>query len=508
MGVAMRIGARLLALALLAIAPGAVHAATVLNVGLAGDPSALDPATSGNFLDRNVFAGLCDKLIDTDADMNFVPELATSWEWSADKLALTLHLRPGVVFQDGTPFDAEAVKLNIERDKTLLGSVRKGELTPVTSVEVVDKQTVRVHVSVPSAPLLAVLADRSGMMLSPKAIAAQGVNIGLHPVCAGPYAFTERVAQDHITLDRFPGYWNAKAVSIDRIVYKPIPDSTVRLVNLQSGQLQIIDQLAPNDVAAVKANAKLMVAQHTAAAYRILQFNLHHGARADTPMGRDPRIRMALEKAIDRDAINQVVFDNLFVPNNQTEVPHSRYWDPDHPMPGRDLDGAKALLKAAGVSHVSFTLQLANNPIDAQVGQVIQSMAAEAGFDVKLEQVEVTAGNQEDLAGAFDVALLTWSGRADPDANLSIFLTCKGPFNYGAYCNPKMDALLSQARETTDPAARVPLYKQVVDLYQADMPQIVLYNYTWLWGVSARVGGFVPNRDGLIRPQGMTLKPQ
>jgi peptide/nickel transport system substrate-binding protein len=122
--------------------------------------------------------------------------------------------------------------------------------------------------------------------------------------------------------------------------------------------------------------------------------------------------------------------------------------------------------------------------------------------------VEVSAGNQQDLAGAFELALLTWSGRADPDANLSIHMVCNGPFNYGAYCNPKMDALLARARATTDAAVRVPLYKQVVDLYQADMPEIILYNYTWLWGMSARVGGFVPNEDGLIRPQGMTLTAQ
>jgi peptide/nickel transport system substrate-binding protein len=509
----MRYGIRGLVAVMLCAAPilpaaPAAWGATVLNIGLAGDPSALDPVTSGNFLDRNVFASLCDKLITTDADMNLVPELATSWDWSPDGLALTLHLRPGVTFQDGTAFDADAVKVNIERAKTMAGSVRKGELGPVTSVEVVDPLTVRLHVSAPSAPLLAVLADRSGMMLSPTAIVAQGDKIALHPVCAGPYAFTERVAQDHITLDRFAGYWNAKAVMIDRVVYRPIPDSTVRLVNLQSGQLQIIDQVAPTDAAAVKANAKLRLAQHMAAAYRTLQFNVHHGPRADTPLGRDPRVRMALEKAIDRAAINQVVFDGLFVPNNQTEGPHSRYWNPDHPVPRRDVAGAKALLKQAGVDRVAFTLQLANSPVDGQIGQVIQSMVAEAGFDVKLEQVEVSASNQQDLAGAFDVALLTWSGRADPDANLSIWMTCQGPFNYGAYCNPKMDALLAQARGLTDPAARLPLYMQVVDLYHQDMPQIILYNYMWLWGMSARVGGFVPNRDGLIRPQGMTLTAQ
>jgi peptide/nickel transport system substrate-binding protein len=504
--VSMRAKLPLFALLLSLAVPSA--RADVLNIGIVGDPGPLDPARSGNFVDRNIFASLCDKLIDTDPDMHFVPQLATSWEWSPDGLALTLHLREGVQFQDGTAFDAQAVKVNIERDQTMATSLRKAELRPVSSTEVVDPLTVRLHLSVPDAPLLAFLADRSGMMLSPKAIAQLGDAMDTHPVCAGPFSFTERVAQDRIVLDRFPGYWNAKAITIDRIVFRPMVDSSVRLVNLRSGQLQIIDQMAATDAAAVKADPHLRLAQHAAAAYRTMQFNLNHGPRAQAPLGKDPRVRMALEKAIDRNAINQVVFDGLFVPNNQTEVPKSLFWNPDHPVPERDLDGARALLQQAGLEHVAFTLQLANTLLDAQIGEIIQAMARDAGFDIKLEQLEANTGNVADLAGNFDVALLNWSGRADPDANLSIWMACNSPFNFGAYCNPKMDALLKEGRETGDTDKRVAIYRKVADLYLADMPQIILFSFTWIWGLSERVEGFVPNRDGLIRPQGLRLKPQ
>ncbi|MBV9517696.1 MAG: ABC transporter substrate-binding protein [Hyphomicrobiales bacterium] len=484
------------------------RAADVLNIGIAGDPSPLDPARSGNFLDRNIFASLCDKLIDTDPEMRFVPQLATSWEWSADGLALTLHLRADVSFQDGTPFDAEAVKVNIERDKTLATSLRKPELRPVASVEVIDPLTVKLNLSVPDAPLLAFLADRSGMMLSPQSIAKLGDDVASHPVCAGPFSFTERVAQDRIVLDRFAGYWNAKAIAIDRIVFRPMPDSSVRLVNLRSGELQIVDQLAATDAAVVKGDPHLRLAQHAAAAYRTLQFNLNHGPRSETPLGKDPRVRKALEKAIDRKALDEAVFDGLFIPNNQSEVPNSTYWNPDHPVPERDLDGARALLREAGLDHISFGLQLANTTTDAQIGEVLQAMAREAGFDIKLEQLETNTGNTADLAGDFDVALLTWSGRADPDANLSIWMACNGPFNFGTYCNPKMDELLKQARETGDAEKRIALYREITDLYLSDMPQVILFNATWLWGLSERVEGFTPNRDGLIRPQGLRLKPK
>ena len=256
----------------------------------------------------------------------------------------------------------------------------------------------------------------------------------------------------------------------------------------------------------MQRDPKLALAQHTAAAYRTIQFNVDHGPRSQTKLGRDPRVRLAFAKSLDRKAINEVVFNGLFVPNNQTEAPDSRYWDPGYQVPDRDLDGARALLRQAGAEHVALALEVANSPIDRQIGEIVQSMAAEAGFNVKVDAIEPNAGGQANLAGDFDAALLTWSGRADPDANISIWFTCNGPFNFGHYCNPQVDELLAQARAITDPAQRIPLYRKVVDLYMADMPQVILYNYTWLWGLSRQVQGFVPNKDGLIRVQNLRVQ--
>ena len=203
----------------------AAHAAGTLRVGMQDDPDALDPARGGTFAGRIVFASLCDKLIDLSPDLKFVPQLATAWSWSPDGKALTLTLREGVTFQDGEPFNAEAVRVNIERYRTAPESNRKGELKPVTGVEVVDPKTVRLTLSQPYAPLIAVLSDRAGMMASPNAMANVWARISpAHPVCAGPFSFNERVPQDRIVLDRFPGYWNAGAIHLDRIVFRPIAD--------------------------------------------------------------------------------------------------------------------------------------------------------------------------------------------------------------------------------------------------------------------------------------------
>src|SRR5471030_2267151 len=230
--------------AALALLAGAAAAQSTLRIGLAEDPDVLDPTLARTFVGRIVFNSLCDKLFDLDEKLNIVPQLATSHTWSGDHKALTLKLRQGVTFHDGEKFDAAAVKFNIERHKTMAGSNRRGELAPVASVDVVDPATVRLNLSAPFSPLLAQLADRAGMMVSPKAAQAEGDKFGAHPVCSGPFKFVERVAQDRIVLERYPNYWNKAEIHLDKVVYLPFVDSTVRLANLRSGQLDIIERMA------------------------------------------------------------------------------------------------------------------------------------------------------------------------------------------------------------------------------------------------------------------------
>ncbi|MBV9826783.1 MAG: ABC transporter substrate-binding protein [Alphaproteobacteria bacterium] len=481
--------------------------AASLRIGLQEDPDALDPAQGVSFVGREVFAALCDKLVDIDQNQKIVPQLASEWSWSADGLALTLKLRDGVKFHDATTMGAAAVKANLDRYRRAPESKRKGELKPVREVVVVDPHTVRLDLTTRYAPLLAVLADRAGMIMSKAALDKAGDKIGTAPICAGPYKFTERVPQERIVLDRFSDYWNAPATTIDRIVYTPVPDSTVRLANLQSGAFDIVERLAATDVKAVEADAKLNVVDSTALAFNILSINLKNGPAADNPLARDPRVREAFEWAIDRKVINDVVFEGRFVPSNQPEAPGSPYWDPDHPVPTRDVAKAKALLAAAGVPHPAFTLTTSNNTTDLQVAQLLQSMAAEAGFDVKLQAVEAMSMVQSTSSGDYQAAIAIWSGRPDPDGNISYWLASDGFLNWGKYSNPQLDKLLQQARETINPAERGKYYKQAADIYITERPALFLYHYKWLWGVSRKVDGFVPYPDGIIRPQGIKIAP-
>jgi peptide/nickel transport system substrate-binding protein len=480
--------------------------ANTLRIALNEDPDALDPASGVSFAGRVVFASLCDKLVDIDAGLNYLPQLATEWSWSADNVTLTMKLRPGVTFQDGEPFDAAAVKYNIERYQTAAFSKRKTELKQVKSVEAIDPLTVAFHLSEPSAPLIGVLSDRAGMMVSPKAGAAEGEKFGAHPVCAGPYKFRSRVAQEKITVETFDRYWNRAAIHVDEIEFVPVPDSAVRLANLKSGGFDIIERVPPTDAAAISSDPSLKLVESPATLYYHLSVNLA-GPHVATPLAQDARVRQALDAAIDRAVLNQVVFNGKYVPNNQPILPGSTYYDADIPVPARDLAKARRLLKEAGAEHPAFTLLVANSPIDLQVAQVIQSMVDEAGFDMKIEAAEANTLVAAAQKGDYQATLVFWSGRPDPDGNISIWLQCDGSLNWGHYCNPKLDDALAKARQVTEPQERLKYYKQAASLYLADRAYLFLYHIKWIWGTTARLDGFSPGVDGLIRPQGMTLKP-
>ena len=490
---------------LTAWAGGAMAEAT-LRIGLAEDPDILDPTLGRTFVGRIVFAGMCDKLFDIAADLKIVPQLATGYSWSADNKALTVTLRSGVKFQDGEPMDAAAAKYSIERHLKMQGSFRRAEIGAVTSVDVVDDHTVRLNLSTPFAPLLAQLTDRAGMMVSPKAAEAAGDKFGNHPVCAGPYKFVERVAQDRIVLDKFADYWDKDNFHIDKVIYQPIPDSTVRLANLRSGQLDLIERVAAPDIKSIEREKKLQLATIVGLGYDGITINLANGDMAKNPLGQDPRLRQAFELSLDRDAINQVVFDGQFLPGNQWVSPQNPYYAKNDPVPKRDVAKAKALLNAAGVRNPSFTLMVPVGPENELAAQVIQSMAKEAGFDVKLQVTEFARALVMSTQGNMEAFYLGWSGRTDPDGNLYSFLACGGALNDGHYCNQEVEKELDLSRTTADPAERLKHYQAIAAQSAKDKPIIYLFHRKWIYAYSPKLIGLAPIPDGLIRIKGLTLQ--
>src|SRR5579864_5483541 len=368
------------ALLLAGLATSASAQTTTLRIGLDADPDILDPTLARTYVGRIVFASFCDKLFDIDEKLNVVPQLALSYSTSDDGKEVAIKLRPNVKFHDGEPFDAEAAKFSLDRHLTFPGSFRKPELAALDHIDVVDPLTIKLVLKTPYAPLIAQLTDRAGMMVAPKAAKEAGDKFGLHPVCAGPYKFVERVQQDRMVFEKFADYWNKDNVAIDKIVYLPIVDATVRLANLKSGGLDLIERVLATDIKDVRADPNLVLSSAPELGYLGLTINIKNDKNKGA-LSQSEKVRQALDLSIDREALNQVVFNGEFTPGNQWVSPQHPYYQKDFPVRPRDLDKAKALLKEAGVPlPVSVDYMVPKGTEYEAIAQVVQSMAAEAGF--------------------------------------------------------------------------------------------------------------------------------
>jgi peptide/nickel transport system substrate-binding protein len=495
-----------IAAALLLSLGASVKAQTTLRIGLAEDPDILDPSIGRTYVGRIVFAAFCDKLFDIDEKLNIVPKLALSHETSADGKEMTIKLRPGVKFHDGEPFDAEAAKFSLERHLTLPTSFRKPELASLDHVDVVDPLTIKLVLKSPYSPLIAQLTDRAGMMVSPKAAREAGDKFGLHPVCAGPYKFVERVQQDRMVFEKFADYWNKDNVFIDRVVFLPIVDVTVRLANLKSGGLDLIERVLATDIKDVRADPKLVLSTAPELGYLGLTININNDKNKG-PLSQSEKVRQALDLSIDREAINQVVFNGEFTPGNQWVSPQHPYYQKAFPVQPRDIAKAKALLKESGVAlPVSVDYMIPKGAENEAVAQVVQSMAAEAGFDLKIRVVEFATTFKQAQAGEFQVFQINWSGRIDPDGNAYVFLHTKAPQNDGGYSNPEADKALEDARLTSDPAQRKGIYEKLTKVVLNDEPLIYLYHRKLLIAHTTKLEGYKQMPDGLVRVIGLKLK--
>ncbi len=479
--------------------------AQTLRIALRQDLDVLDPTLATTYVGRIVFAGLCDKLFDINEKLQIVPQLATCYEW-ADEKTLVIHLRTGVKFQDDEPLDAAAVKFSLERHLSMEGSYRKSEISAIDHVDVVDPTTVRIALKTPSGAFLAQLTDRSGMVLPPKVATQEGKDFARHPVCSGPFKFVERVPQDHVTLERFAGYWDNKDIHFDKVIYQVLVDQSTRLANLRAGSVDLVEYIAPTDAPAVKSDAKLRLVTSNALGYFGITNNLANGPRADNPYGKSALVRQAFSLAIDRAALVKVVYNDMYTPTMQAVPTSSPFYDASLKAPARDVAKAKALLKQAGVqTPVKIELLAFNNPDILQAAEVIQSMVSEAGFDVHIQAMEFASSLQAAARGDYQAYMIGWSGRVDIDGNTYSFLHTGGAGDDSRYSNPTVDKLLDQGRGMTDVATRKAVYAQMWQQEAQDLPVTYLWTPSNIMGMSAKLQGFRAVPDGMIRLQGLEM---
>ncbi len=445
-------------------------APTTLAIGVISDPVTLDPAFSASFFENQVFYNLHETLLVASPDGTVSEGLASISQTNPQTYTLTL--RPGLKFHDGTTLDAAAAKANIDRFiDPATGSIRKADFGPIADVVVTGPLVFEIRLSAPYAPLPVVLTTRAGMMVSPTAVQKLGADFATRAVGCGPWKFTSWTKNSELILERFDGYWRGKAQAFDRLVYRPLPDETVRLANLRSGTLQLIDSVPPQALAGLAQDTKIKVSQMPSLGFNAFAFNCTRAPFNDI------RVRQAFTAAIDTDVIQRVVFFNTGRPAAGPLSPAVAWaFDPELPARGNKPAEAQALLQSAGITvPVAMKITVTNSPTQVRIAQVMQAQANAAGFKVEIQQIDPTSLITVLRARDFDLCMAPWSGRYDPDGNVFNYFAKDAPNNFAGYDNPALTAMLRDARIRPSQAERATIYRQAQRVIANDCPMLFLH---------------------------------
>jgi peptide/nickel transport system substrate-binding protein len=467
------------------------------------DVTDLDPLLSRLVTDREIQYQIYDSLVGIDPDGRIVPRLA-QWSFSEDGLLLRLELRAGVLFHDGTAFDAASVKWNLDRYRTAKGSPRASELASIEAVDVVGPASVQLKLKAPSPGLLAAFVDRAGMMVSRKAVEAGGDDFTRKAFRAGtgPFVLTEAVKDDHYTLERNPAWWGKDAAGgslpyLDKVVVKPITNGDVRLTNIRTGNAHVTNRVVGKDVGPLRTDATLRYDERPAFGFRSLTPNRTPGS-----LFSEARYVKAVALALDRQELIDRVFLGVGRVGYGAIAPaHFAFDAAFTPYARPDPAGAKRLVQEVGRGPLRFELAIiAGEPQTVQEALLIQAQLARAdiGVDVKAVPLGELLKLQDERK--FAMTIFGWSGRIDPDGNTYDQIYTGRPFNLGGYSNARVDRLLDEQRTTLDETKRRAALRAAEQIYAVEDPARIWYRFgvSQLLTVSA-VQGMKPYPDSLMR---------
>jgi peptide/nickel transport system substrate-binding protein len=418
---------------------------------------------------------------------------------SRDGLSYTVQLRHDVLFNDGTPMNAQAVLTSYQRFITTPNSTRRTDFTDVASVTESGPYTVVFHMQQRDSSFTSNM-----FVLSPAALASEGANFAANPVCAAAFMFDHQDAGLDVTIVKSPYYWDRNDVHLDKIVFKPFSDDAAAVAALQSGDIQVDARLTPAELATAKGNSSLRVLPFASQGWESILINIgdkngvenypYSTSGVGTPLSTSPLLRQAFEEAIDRATLVRVVEQGLAVPTCTPIEASDQPWYSLTKIACTPYDpqDAKRLVAKSGIP--SPTVRLLAGNADTALAQFIQAEEAAAGINVVITQTGSTTPAL--TSGPFDAAIDANSGGPDPNTNTYAFLDTQGPRNYGGYSSGRMDYVLRNAQKAVQPKARAVGYRAVNQIIETDRPRIYLYAPIALTAVSSSLGGLFLNGGG------------
>jgi len=468
-----------------------------LNAAQAAKWSSLDPTVSnGRANDKFIMNQLYETLIDVDSSGKYIPGLVEAWEVKNEK-NIILKLKKNVKFHDGTDFNAEAVKFVLERalNPETKASFR-AEIEDIQTVEVVDPYTVKLILKDPSSAILGALANYAGYMISPAAIQKYGKDIVRNPVGTGPFKFKEAVEGDHITLVRNESYHimgkDGKALPyLDELSIKIIPDDSVKLVNLKSGSLDLIDSVQTINIQSLSASKDIALVSTSASRVFTMLLNVTR-----EPLSKK-EVRQAIAFAVDREEFVKVVANGYGTVEPSIVMKQQWFYSPTAKY-SFNIQKAKLLLAKAGYPNgFKVKMSFAAREPDKTIIQLIQSQLKKVGIDGEIETYDRLAFVNKWRSGEGEIGLFFVPvPKPDPYMQFQIFFATTGGNNLIGYSNKKFDDILDKSKKTYNPEKRKAMYKELQDIVAEDSPEVFLFHLPLFEAHTKKLQGFRTDPEG------------
>jgi peptide/nickel transport system substrate-binding protein len=469
--------------------PAAEATGGTLIAAIGGDPDQLDPHTTSSSFAFTVLENVYDTLVQPGDDLTMEPALAEDWQTSDDLLTWTFTLRAGVTFHDGSELTAEDVVASFERIAE--EGANAFRLDAVEAFEATDERTVTMRLNRPAPNLLEQIGPFKGMAIAP-AEAIEAGTLGDEPIGTGPFSFVSFTPGDSVVLEADPDHWG-EGPFLDGVEFRVIPDESVKITNLETGEVDWIDSVPPQQISALEASDELVVGRVAGNDYWYLALNNEREPYDD------PEVRRAIAFALDPATIAEAAKFDAATPN-ETAIPETSFWYLDYAPFGRDVDQAQQLLDDAGVSGLTMDLMVTNEfPETVTAAQVIASQLEEVGIEVSIRTEDFSTWLAEQGEGAFDAFMLGWLGNIDPDDFYYAQHHSTGGFNFHGFEDAEVDQLLDDARVELDEDARKELYDQAATRIVDLASYIYFYNPDVVEAWSPNVSGYETRPDQATR---------